>query len=279
MNTLHSTKIRMAELTSGEARPIYASNPVVLLPMGSLEDQGPHAPMGDYLCAARVAELIAERANADGVPTLVAPVLPFGGADFFGTMPGGITLSQATLLSVLRDMLACLLRHGLTRIVIVNGHGGNGHAIHQITQEVYLQQGVLVPSLYLWQIGYRLLPTLLGEETAKKVSGHGGDPLSSVAMHLFPNLIRTDLVPGPSARCKVMGLDVTGFATIGFEGVDIQVPLELDEIAPNGVFGADSRLCSAETGERLTREIVRICARFIAHHAEHSSKHKKANQL
>lgn len=275
MSGLKHRTIRLAELTAGEARPVLAKNPVILLPLGSLEDQGPHAPMGDFLCAARVAELIAERADAEGVPTLVAPVLPFGGADFFGTMPGGIALSQATLVSVLRDMLSCLLRHGLTRIVVVNGHGGNVQAVHQATQEVYLQQGVLVPSLYLWQIGYRLLPKLLGADTASKVSGHGGDPLSSVAMHLFPHLVRSDLVPGPSARCKVMGLDVTGFATIGFEGVDIQVPLELDEIAPNGVFGADPRLCSTETGERLTSELVRIGARFVAHHAAHSSTHKK----
>lgn len=269
------SKIRLAELTAGEARPILAKNPVILLPLGSLEDQGPHAPMGDYLCAARVAELIAEQANADGVPTLVAPVLPFGGADFFGTMPGGIALSQSTLVAVLRDMLACLIRHGLTRLVVVNGHGGNVQAIHQATQETYLDKGVLVPSLYLWQIGYRLLPKMFGAETAAKVSGHGGDPLSSVAMHLFPDLVRPDLVPGPSARCKVMDLDVTGFSTIGFEGVDIQVPLELDEIAPNGVFGADPRLCSPETGKRLTEELVRIGSRFVAHYAAKSPAHKK----
>lgn len=278
MTTPQERKIKLAELTAGEARPLLAMNPVVLLPLGSLEDQGPHAPMGDFLCAARVAELIAERADADGVPTLVAPVLPFGGADFFGTMPGGIALSQATLVSVLRDMLACLLRHGLTRIVVVNGHGGNVQAIHQATQEVYLQSGILVPSLYLWQIGYRLLPKLLGAERAGKVAGHGGDPLSSVAMHLFPHLVRKDLVPGPSPRCRVMGLEVTGFATLGFEDIDIQIPLELDEIAPNGVFGADPRLCSAETGARLTEEITRIGARFVAHHAAHSATHKKGEK-
>lgn len=269
--------VRLSELTAGEARPLLAQNPVILLPLGSQEDQGPHSPMGDYLCAARVAELIAEKANADGVPTLVAPVLPFGGADHFGTMPGGIALSQSTLVAVLRDMLSCLLRHGLTKLIVINGHGGNVQAIHQATQEAYLAKGVLVPSLYLWQIGYGLLPKLLGAETAAKVAGHGGDPLSSVAMHLFPELVRKDMVPGPSPKQKVMGLDVTGFGTIGFEGVNIQAPLELDEIAPNGVFNADPRLCSDETGKRLTEELVRIGSSFVAHYAAHSPKHKKAS--
>ena len=57
-------KVRMAELTGGEARELYPQNPVILLPMGSLEDQGPHAPMGDYMSADRIAESILRRSAA-----------------------------------------------------------------------------------------------------------------------------------------------------------------------------------------------------------------------
>ena len=71
-------KVRMAELTGGEAREAYARRPVVLLPMGSHEDQGPHAPMGDYLVADKMAELIAIAATEQGTETYVAPTLPFG---------------------------------------------------------------------------------------------------------------------------------------------------------------------------------------------------------
>ena len=57
------TKDRMGEITAHEMREILPARPVVLLPLGSFEDQGPHAPMGDYLSAERMAELIAERAT------------------------------------------------------------------------------------------------------------------------------------------------------------------------------------------------------------------------
>src|SRR5580765_8402318 len=140
------TKFRMGELTGGEAREAAARNPVILLPLGSHEDQGPHAPMGDYLSAERVAERIAERATAQGTETYVAPVLPFGGADYFGTMPMGIALSQSTLRAVLTDMLACLLRHNLTRLIVINGHGGNVQAVHEATQVIYREHKVLIPS-------------------------------------------------------------------------------------------------------------------------------------
>ena len=42
-------KVHMGTLTGGEGRELYVKNPIILLPMGSHEDQGPHAPMGDYL--------------------------------------------------------------------------------------------------------------------------------------------------------------------------------------------------------------------------------------
>ncbi len=261
------TKIRMAELTGGEAREILARRPMILLPMGSHEDQGPHAPMGDYLSADKMAELIAARAKERGTETVVAPVLPFGGADHFGTMPGGIALSQATLRAVLTDVFACLLRHDLSRLVIINGHGGNVQAIHEVTQEIYRARKVLIPSFYLWRIGYSLLPGILGADTAKRAAGHGGDPLSSVVMHLFPQLIRADMVPPPSTPPTVAGMTVSGFGTARFEGAEIAVPLELDEIAPNGVWNADPRLCSPKTGAALVEQLTELGARFVAHMA------------
>jgi creatinine amidohydrolase len=267
MTSERVTKVRMAELTGGEARALLAGRPVILLPMGSHEDQGPHAPMGDYLTAERMAEMIARRVNDRGVRCLVAPVVPFGGADYFGTMPGGIALSQPTLVAVLRDMLACLIRHGLTRLVFINGHAGNVSPIQQTTQEVYRAHRVLIPSFYLWQVAYRLLPGLIGEEKAKRVAGHGADPLTSVAWHLFPELMRPDLVPEPAAAPRVLELPISGFGTVGFQGVDVQVPVELDEIAPNGVFRADARLSSPETGKLLVDKLAAVGADFVTHYA------------
>ena len=51
MTTKPSRKVRLSELTAVEVREILGKNPVILLPLGSHEDQGPHAPMGDYLLA------------------------------------------------------------------------------------------------------------------------------------------------------------------------------------------------------------------------------------
>jgi creatinine amidohydrolase len=148
---------------------------------------------------------------------------------------------------------------------VMNGDSGNVHGIQAVTQEIYVQRGVLIPSLYLWQIGHRLLPTILGPDKAKMVSGHGADPLTSIALKLFPNLIRSDLMPTSRSEPQVLGLPVSGFATVGFDGIDVSVPIESNEIAPNGIFGGDPRLSSVETGTALVDRLVEIGSAFIEH--------------
>lgn len=261
--------VHMGTITGGEAREILAGNPVILLPMGSHEDQGPHAPMGDYLLAEKIAELAAIRASKAGVRTLVAPVVPFGGADWFAAMPGGIAISQATLTAVIAEMVDSLHRHGLTRLIVINGHGGNVGPIAEVARELYERERIVLPSLYLWRIGYGLLPSIVGAETSAKISGHGADPLTSIGLHLFPELMRPDLIP-PATKLKsdpLLGLPFTGLGTASFEGAEVAMPNGYDEIYSKGVGKGDPNLCSAETGAALTEKLSDICARFIAHFA------------
>jgi creatinine amidohydrolase len=267
-----SRKVRLGELTAVEAREILAKNPVILLPLGSHEDQGPHAPMGDYLLAEQVANQIAERASGLGVETLVAPVIPFGGSNYFGSTPGGIALSQTTLRALLMDVLGCLLRHNLSHLIILNGHDGNVQCIQEVTSEIYRSSGCLIPNIYLWRVAQSLLAEVVGEEKAKQTSGHGADVLTSLAMHFFSERVRWDLIPAPGDPPEVMGLPVTGLATVGFEGVNISVPLEVADLAPNGVAAGDPRLCSPETGAALAEKLVELGARFVRHYADHSTR-------
>ena len=269
----HTTpKVHMGTLTGGEGREIYPKNPVILLPMGSHEDQGPHAPMGDYLLAEKIAELAALKATNAGTRTLVAPVVPYGGADFFGAMIGGIALSEATLTSVIRDMIAALHRHKLTRVIVINGHGGNVGPIATVTREVFLATGRQIPSLYLWRIGYALLPGIVGPEKSQAAAGHGANPLTSIGLHLFPELMRPDLIPPakPLGRNAALNLPYTALGAVNFEGAEVSVPTEYDEAYNQGVAKGDPTLSAATTGAALTEQLATICARFATHYAAHA---------
>lgn len=267
-----TSKIRMAELTSEEARQHLNRDAVLLVPMGSLEDQGTHAPMGDFMAADAVAMDIARAAREAGVPTFVAPVIPFGGKDFFESSHGGVSLRHETMVSILDDMFGCFVRHGLQRILIINGHGGNVPPITEVALKWRHSHGVFIASMYLWQISYGLLQKILGPERAAQSSGHGADPLTSVGLHYFPQFLRPDLMRGPSRNLKVGGVEVGGYGTLLYGGVLFQAPTEAAENAPDGVWGGDPHLCSAATGAALVAELVRHGAGFVKDHVARGFK-------
>jgi len=266
MDTNSTKKIKVAELTSEESRLYLDENAVVLLPMGSLEDQGAHAPMGDYLGAECVADDMARAAREMGVATFVAPTIPFGGADYFGSTHGGIAMSQSTLVALLDDMFACLTRHGLNKLMIVNGHGGNVTAITEVTHRWRRKTGIFVPAMYLWQISYELLKEILGPEGAARSSGHGGDPLTSIGLHYYPEILRLDLRKPPSKGGTIRGAEIGGINAIKYLGAKIQAPVEALEAAPHGIWGGDPAFSSAETGKALSARLVEIGAGLIRDH-------------
>ena len=259
-------KLKMQELTAQEAREHLTGDAVILLPMGSLEDQGVHAPMGDYLAAEAVALDMAKLARSHGVPTFVAPVLPFGGKDFFDSSHGGISIRLSTLIAVLDDMIDGLVQHGLRKILILNGHGGNVPAITEVTVRWRKNEGIFIPSMYLWQIAYGLLREILGPEAAAKSSGHGGDPLTSMGLHHYPEILRPDLMVAPATGGTIKGMEIGGYAAISYGGASIQAPVLAAETAPDGIWMGDPKLSSAETGRVLTERLCEIGAGLIRDH-------------
>ncbi|WP_114374925.1 creatininase family protein [Elioraea thermophila] len=257
-------RFRLAELTGAEARARLAARPTLLLPLGSLEDHGPHAPMGDHLLVEAIALRIAERAAARDADTLVVPVLPFGGADFFGPTPGGIALSPATLRAVLADMIARLSAHGLDRLLVVNGHGGNRAVIEEVVRDVRESRGVIVPTVHVWAVLAAAWPRLAGEGATARL-GHGADPVWSVALALRPDLCRPEAIPAPAAPATVAGLPVSGFGTAWFGDLEVALPVAIDEIAPSGVAAGAPRLGDAATGERAVTWLAEEVAQLIVH--------------
>jgi creatinine amidohydrolase len=251
-------EIRMSRLTGADARRIMKNNPVILLPMGSQEDQGPHAPMGDYLLAERLAELAAHRAQAAGVPTYVAPVLPYGGEDFFKPAIGGMVLEHSTMTALLTDIVSSLIDTGLNRVIMINGHGGNVNPMFLVARKIYRKTGIVVPSIYLWEAAYGMLPDIVGAEATAKRSGHGADPLGSVGLHLMPELIRAEYFPEhrPLKTDPLLGLPFTNLGRVRIGNVPIGLPNDYTDTYNDGVAAGDPRLCDPATGAELTNRLV-----------------------
>lgn len=112
-------------LTAEALRLLAARDAVVLLPVASVEQHGPHLPTGvdDILVTAvcrRAARLL-----TPGMPVVVAPTVWCGLADHHVAFGGTFSLSLATYHALLRDLCRSILKAGFGKIVLVNGHAGN----------------------------------------------------------------------------------------------------------------------------------------------------------
>src|SRR5579871_6667692 len=140
-------KHRLQDMTWAEFGERLSDSPVMLLPMGAQEEQGPNAPMGDFMLAERIAAEVARRSGA-----VMAPVLPFGDSEFFRSFPGCISLQPETLVAVVQDLCASLLRHGLRHLVILNGQTSNAPHLDTATRRLREAFGVMVPVIHLWRV-------------------------------------------------------------------------------------------------------------------------------
>lgn len=251
-------KTRMADMTQVEFAERMKKPPVILLPLGSQEVQGPQSQMGDFCLTERIAELVAERSGA-----LVAPTLPFGYADFFRDFAGGVQFRPETFIAVLTDMLTSLLDHGLNRLLIVNGHTTNAPLIAQVTRRIRNSNRVLIPSVDLWQA----LPDSFLKEIFEdqSVRGHGGEPLTSIGLHLFPENTRMDLDREGSERAIRLGLRVRGVSGADFEGMRVNLPINAREVDQHGLLGGSAAHASAARGKAMTEHLVTKLSKLVAH--------------
>jgi creatinine amidohydrolase len=151
----------------------------------------------------------------------------------------------------------------LKRLVILNGHSGNFPLIDQVIRKLKAERSVLVPCLNLW----RLIPPELWRELYPDggAQGHGADPLTSVYLHLFPELMRMDLAAPAAAQGALLDLPTTGLNAVRFQGQDVNLAVDVTDHTTNGVTAGDPGRSSAEIGRRITEFLVDYLSAFVLH--------------
>jgi len=188
------------------AARVQREQPVIFLPVGALEQHGPHLPLGtDGLLSAAVAADTAQLVGG-----LVAPTLSYGyksqpkcggGQHFCGTT----SVDAATLIGSVRDAVREFARHGVQRLVIVNGHYENQwfliEGIDLGLRDLGPGASLQVMRLEYWDF---LTETTLASVFPDGFPGfaleHAAVIETSLMLHYHPTLVRTDLIPddGPA---------------------------------------------------------------------------------
>jgi creatinine amidohydrolase len=220
------------------------TNDVLVLPVGSTEQHGPHLAMGtDTLLATRVAEAACDRVG-DASDVVLAPSLPYGISEHH-VFAGAASVRAETYQRLMTDLLRSLSASGFSRFFVVNGHGGNHDSLGVVAKTAPLDLRVDVAVCSYWNTVAGRLDDL--ETGDVDVPGHAGTFETSLVAAVEPALVDLESAPGSqSAVPPVWSRPV-------HPGVDVQLHGEWPRV--DGYSDASAR-ATAELGERLFSRVV-----------------------
>lgn len=247
-------KHEWAKMTWVEISAALEKKPVVLVPLGSVEQHGPHTPVGDYIASEVIALRVAERTGS-----LFIPTVPYGYSETHRGFPGTLTLRESTLLHVLEDLTESLIEVGVGHILFLCGHGGNIPTIEHHARNL-IRKGIMrTACIDIW----RLLSAEFNRELYGQDSpglGHGSDPIGSVMAYVTPGCTRPDLV-APASKARFKGLVARG-SQVELNGVQFYLYPTSRDTSPIGVIG-DPSLSTAERGEKIICHVVEVISDIV----------------
>ncbi len=206
---------------------------LALLPVGSTEGHGPHAPLStDTLNAESIAEAAAERYEARmNDPVVVGPSVTVGISEEHRAFDGTLWVSPNTFRAYVRETVESLAHHGLDRVVLVNGHGGNIDALQEVSARL-TRDGTASVAPFTWF-------NAVGEHSSDM--GHAGPLETALLRTEHPELVRE----GRVEDARQNGSDRWGEWVSG-----VNLAYDSDEFTENGVVG-DPAEGDAARGEEL----------------------------
>jgi creatinine amidohydrolase len=225
---------------------------VALLPVGSTEQHGPHAPLGtDWLTAAAVAEAGADAADR---PVVVAPTIPVGVAEEHRDFAGTLWVSPDTFRAYVRETVESLAHHGWDRVVVVNGHGGNVDALREVCARIS-RDGAAYAVAFTW---FDAVDPAAAGLPGDAAMGHAGPVETSLLGHLHPDLVRQERFADAAAA----GADRWGEWVAG-----VNLAHDSAAFSENGAVG-DPGMSDTAAGEALLDQAAEALATLLAAVAE-----------
>lgn len=253
------TSLYLSEMTSGECRRIAEEDAVVVIPMGSMELEGRHLPLGvDTFVADGI---VRHLKGVSGV--CVGPTLPIGYSKWFLPFAGTITLETDTLIRVLIEYVESLISAGFRRFVFLNAHKGNNACIESASRSMIDRHRIKIGMLSVWKLAHELCAVKDGIIEEGRFT-HAGEIMTSTVMALKPETVVDERMRGDAPR----SMQDSAFKVINFLGEvsfkdSVQtVYQDIREITDSGTIG-DPTSASVEKGEAIIARLSEYARAFL----------------
>lgn len=220
---------------------------VILQPVGSIEQHGPHLPLVvDSAIGAAVVGRALEKLPPQ-IPAFAMPPLCYGKSNEHWHFPGTITLSAQTLMALLTEIGESLYRAGFRKLAFVTSHGGQPQVLEIVARDLHQRYpDVMVFPLSLWRV-----PTIAADLMSPKeleYGIHAGDGETSLMLEILPEQVRMD-----RAVCEFpQGLPTEGL--LSMEG-DLPFAWVIRDLSRSGVLG-DATQATREKGQQLLESLA-----------------------
>jgi creatinine amidohydrolase len=243
------TEVAWNRLTAAELRGKAAENAIVLLPVASTEQHGPHLATGvDTFLASegcrRTALLVAKQR-----PIVVAPTVWMGLAEHHVAFGGTFSVSITTYYALLRDLCEAILGAGFKKILIVNAHGGNTAALNALTTDLHRDLEAPIATTTFYALPHETDAYAEVLEDQKGVM-HACEAETSMMLAAFADCVRNDKI------LEAVGPPMSSGSVLN---QPLKIWRSFKGLSPTGVIG-DARKATAEKGEKL----LNIAASLLA---------------
>ena len=252
-------RLDWSDLNTGDFAALAGRAPVALVPVGAIEQHGPHLPLStDAVLAEAVACRAATLASAC---VLKLPVVSVGKSDEHLSFPGTLSLDAATLGAVLGQIGRSVARSGVGRIVFLNAHGGNLPVLQTVVRALRREAGMFAVAAGWMSMGYPegLIPA---EEIAEGI--HGGLVETAAMLHLRPDLVAMEKARHFVPTSAAVARDNRVLRLLGPVGAGWVI----EDLHPEGACG-NAAMATAELGAALIGHAAQRYALLLDEVAAH----------
>jgi creatinine amidohydrolase len=219
------------DLPAEDFRNLDMSQIVAVLPVGAVEQHGPHLPVRvDAAINEGIMRHAVERMS-DDFPALILPTMAIGKSNEHSAYPGTLTLSAETLARVWYEVCESVYRAGVRKVLFVNSHGGQPQVMEIVCRDLRINLGMFAVSSK-WSSFADLSDLFSAEE--RKHGIHAGEVETSVMRYLHPELVDMSLAEDFPALSQVLEKEYELLMT---EGGAVGFGWQMQDINPKGACG------------------------------------------
>lgn len=230
-----------------EINEVVKDQPVVVLPVGSVEDHGKHLPLDvDNFLIGSICEEAARQMDGE---LLLLPPVSYGFEEHHMDFPGTINIGMEHMLHFVLDITRSVAHHGFKRILIADGHGSNMPILDLVARRTVLETDALCGA-FIWPSLARDVINKLRESQTPGGMAHACELETSLYLYLDGSRVRTEKIQ------KEIGLPSSRFVWMDLMNSSPVILMDhWTRFSKSGVVG-DPTVATREKGEKIFRAVV-----------------------